>query len=102
MVAPLAAKLGRRRGAPVRHPYRHGDLILVPSRDMRCGVRPAMPVILIGTLDTKGVEFQSVRALLNQAGVATLVLDAGVQQPPYFPPDVPREQVFAAAGTSLA
>jgi uncharacterized protein (UPF0261 family) len=56
-----------------------------------------MPVLLIGTLDTKGVEFQFVRDLLNQAGVATLVLDAGVQQPPLFPPDIPREQVYAAA-----
>jgi uncharacterized protein (UPF0261 family) len=61
-----------------------------------------MPVLLIGTLDTKGVEFLFVRDLLNQAGVATLTLDAGVQQPPHFPPDIPREQVFAAAGTSLA
>jgi uncharacterized protein (UPF0261 family) len=61
-----------------------------------------MPVILIGTLDTKGVEYRFVRDLLNQAGVATLVIDAGVQGPPHFPPDVPREQVFAAAGTTLA
>ncbi|MFN4261759.1 MAG: Tm-1-like ATP-binding domain-containing protein [Gemmataceae bacterium] len=61
-----------------------------------------MAVVLIGTLDTKGVEFQFVRDLLRQAGLATLVIDAGVVQPPHFPPDVPREQVFAAAGTSLA
>ena len=30
-----------------------------------------------------------------------LVLDAGVLRPPAFPPDVPREEVFAAAGESL-
>ncbi len=60
-----------------------------------------MSVLLIGTLDTKGVEFQFVRDLLNQAGVGTLVIDAGVMGPPYFTPDVPREQVFTAAGTSL-
>src|SRR5262249_23105880 len=30
-----------------------------------------------------------------------LVLDAGVLQPPLFPPDIPREEVYAAAGTSL-
>jgi uncharacterized protein (UPF0261 family) len=58
-----------------------------------------MPVLVIGTLDTKGVEVQFVRDLLNQAGVATLVLDAGVVGPPAFSPDIPREQVFAAAGT---
>src|SRR5918992_1621997 len=61
-----------------------------------------MPVLLIGTLDTKGVEFQFVRDLLNQHGVPTLVMDAAVQGPPHLPPDIPRERVFAAAGTTLA
>ena len=61
-----------------------------------------MPVVLIGTLDTKGAEFQFVRDLLHRAGVPSLVIDAGVLGPPAFPPDVPREQVFAAAGTSAA
>lgn len=60
-----------------------------------------MPVLLVGTLDTKGVEFQFVRDLLNEAGVGTLVIDAGVMGPPHFTPDIPRERVFAAAGTSL-
>ncbi len=60
-----------------------------------------MAVLLVGTLDTKGVEFQFVRDLLNQAGVDTVVIDAGVMGPPYFAPDVPRERVFAAAGISL-
>jgi uncharacterized protein (UPF0261 family) len=59
-----------------------------------------MPVLLIGTLDTKGVEFQFVRDRLNAAGVATLVLDAGVLQPPAFLPDIAREEVYAAAGTT--
>jgi uncharacterized protein (UPF0261 family) len=61
-----------------------------------------MAVLLIGTLDTKGVEVGFVRDLLRQAGVETLVLDAGVLQPPAFVPDIPREEVYAAAGTSLA
>jgi uncharacterized protein (UPF0261 family) len=61
-----------------------------------------MPVLLIGTLDTKGTEIAFVRDLLTRQGVETFVLDAGVLQPPAFPPDVTREQVFAAAGTSLA
>jgi uncharacterized protein (UPF0261 family) len=60
-----------------------------------------MAVILIGTLDTKGVEVAFVRDLLTAAGVATLVIDAGVLGPPHFTPDVPREQVYEAAGTSL-
>src|SRR3982751_5564473 len=61
-----------------------------------------MPIILPGTLDTKGVEFAFVRDLLQQRGLATLVIDAGVTGPPHFVPDVPRERVYEAAGTSLA
>jgi uncharacterized protein (UPF0261 family) len=60
-----------------------------------------MPVLLIATLDTKGVEAQFVRDLLREGGVEPLVLDAGVLGPPHFAPDVPREEVYAAAGTSF-
>jgi uncharacterized protein (UPF0261 family) len=60
-----------------------------------------MPVLLIGTLDTKGVEFQFVRDLLHGANIDCLVLDAGVLRPPLFPPDVPREDVYRAGGTTL-
>jgi uncharacterized protein (UPF0261 family) len=60
-----------------------------------------MPIILLGTLDSKGVEYQFVRDLLKAQGLATLVIDAGVTGPPHFTPDVPRERVFAAAGTTL-
>lgn len=60
-----------------------------------------MSVLLIGTLDTKGVEFQFVRDLLRQGGVAPLVLDAGVLQSPAFASEIAREEVYAAAGTSL-
>ena len=59
-----------------------------------------MPVVLIGTFDTKGVEFQFVRDRLNAVGIATRTIDAGVLGPPHFLPDVDREQVYAAAGTS--
>jgi uncharacterized protein (UPF0261 family) len=60
-----------------------------------------MPVLLIGTLDTKGVEFQYVRELLRGAGVECLVLDAGVLNPPLFNPDVSRDEVYRAGGTTL-
>jgi len=61
-----------------------------------------MPVVLIGTLDTKGAELQFVRELLHQSNLRTLVIDASVLQLPHFTPDVTREQVFEAAGTTLA
>src|SRR5216117_1607547 len=60
-----------------------------------------MAVVLIGTLDTKGTEFQFVRDVLRQAGLEVLVIDAGVLKPPAFEPDVPPEEVYCAAGTSL-
>src|SRR5438105_8446552 len=61
-----------------------------------------MAVLLIGTLDTKGNEVAFVRDRLTAAAVPVLVLDAGVLGPPAFAADVPRERVFAAAGTRLA
>src|SRR5262249_41021338 len=60
-----------------------------------------MAVLLVGTLDTKGAEVAFVRDLLRDAGVESLVLDAGVMQPPHFVPDIPREQVYAAADASF-
>ncbi len=60
-----------------------------------------MPVILIGTLDTKGIEFQFVRDLLNQAGISTLVIDAGALKQPHFQTDVPPEEGYAVAVTHL-
>jgi len=59
-----------------------------------------MPVLLIGTLDTKGAEFAFVRDLVHAAGLTTLVVDAGVREP-HFEPDIPAERLYAAAGTSL-
>ncbi len=61
-----------------------------------------MSVLLIGTLDTKGVECHFVRSLFDEANVPVIVLDAGVLHPPAFTAEVPRAEVFAAAGASVA
>jgi uncharacterized protein (UPF0261 family) len=61
-----------------------------------------MSVVLIGTLDTKGTEIGFVRDLLNQNGVSTIVIDAGVLDSPVCVADVVREELFRAAGVSLA
>ncbi len=37
--------------------------------------RAVMPVLLIGTLDTKGTEVEYLRDLLNRSGVETLTTD---------------------------
>src|SRR5438132_13265565 len=51
---------------------------LYNSRPVLQQPRRAMAVLLIGTLDTKGLECQFVRDLLTAAGVSTRVIDAGV------------------------
>jgi uncharacterized protein (UPF0261 family) len=61
-----------------------------------------MSVYLIGTLDTKGLEVDFVRDLLQGYGVETLVIDAGSGGEPAIAPDIDRESVFQASGTSLA
>ncbi len=61
-----------------------------------------MPVVLLGTFDTKGTEFAFVRDLLRAQGLETLTIDAGSQGAPTFAPDFARNKVFQAAGTSLA
>lgn len=53
-----------------------------------------MPVLLIGTLDTKGAEIEFLRDRLNQEGVSTLTVDVGILQSPQFSPDVSREVLF--------
>jgi uncharacterized protein (UPF0261 family) len=61
-----------------------------------------MSVLLVGTLDTKGVEVGYVRDRLRAAGVPVLILDAGVMGPPAFEPDISRAAVFSAAGANPA
>lgn len=60
-----------------------------------------MSVYLIGTLDTKGQEIAFVRDLLSGYGIQTQVIDAGCLQPPAIVPDIDRNAVFHAAGTTL-
>lgn len=59
-----------------------------------------MSVLLVGTLDTKGAEVAFVRDRLAAAGVPVTVLDAGVLGEPAFAPDIPRDRVYRAAGTT--
>ncbi len=60
-----------------------------------------MPVVLIGTLDTKGPELAFARDRLREAGLETLVIDVGSLGPPAFEPEISRSEVFRRAGASL-
>ncbi|NOT30554.1 MAG: Tm-1-like ATP-binding domain-containing protein, partial [Planctomycetes bacterium] len=61
-----------------------------------------MPVLLLATLDTKGHEAAFVRDHLRAAGVEVVLVDCGSLGEPQVRPDVTREELFRAAGTTLA
>jgi uncharacterized protein (UPF0261 family) len=58
-------------------------------------------VVLVGTLDTKGDEYEFLRRRLQAAGLRTVVVDVGTLGPPRTAPDVSREEVARAAGIDL-
>lgn len=58
-------------------------------------------ILLIGTLDTKGVEFAYVRDLIAARGHRVLVMNAGIFEPT-FQPDIGAEEIARAGGGDLA
>lgn len=61
-----------------------------------------MAVILIATLDTKGDEIAFVREVLRARGLRVLLIDSGSLGEPAVGADITREELFRAAGTTLA
>jgi uncharacterized protein (UPF0261 family) len=59
-------------------------------------------VVLIGTLDTKGVEFDFIRKQIKKAGCDVIVVDAGVLGAPQIKTNITRQQVAQAAGADVA
>jgi len=59
-------------------------------------------VAIVGSLDTKGQEFQFIKRLIEARGLQTLVIDFGVMGPPALQPDISREELVAAVGGDLA
>jgi uncharacterized protein (UPF0261 family) len=55
-------------------------------------------VVLVGTLDTKGVEYGFLRDRLRESGVDVVLVDAGVMGEPQIAPDIDREEVARAGG----
>jgi uncharacterized protein (UPF0261 family) len=58
-------------------------------------------VVLLGTLDTKGKEYDYLRARLREQGVDVVLVDAGVFEP-LVEADVGQAEVAAAAGVEIA
>jgi len=59
-------------------------------------------VVLLGTLDTKGREYEFLGEQVRAAGADTLLIDAGIMGDPQTAPDISHEEVAAAAGEDPA
>ncbi|HET8844507.1 MAG TPA: Tm-1-like ATP-binding domain-containing protein, partial [Ktedonobacteraceae bacterium] len=59
-------------------------------------------VVLLGTLDTKGIEYDYLRKQVQASGCEALLIDAGVQGVPLAAPDISRAEVALAAGADVA
>jgi len=59
-------------------------------------------VILIGTLDTKGVEYQFANERFKKAGLNTILIDAGIIGNSLVKADISNEEVARAGGEELA
>src|SRR5579884_3794470 len=59
-------------------------------------------VVLLGTLDTKGTEYDYLRRRLQEAGCEVILIDAGVRGEPLTPPDISHDEVARAANADVA
>ena len=59
-------------------------------------------VILIGTLDTKGVEYQFAKERFKKSGLNTILIDAGIIGESVVKADISNEEVARAGGEALA
>lgn len=59
-------------------------------------------IVILATLDTKGIETQYVREQIEKLGEKALVIDVGVVGQPATIADITRQEVAEAGGTPLA
>lgn len=59
-------------------------------------------VVLLGTMDTKGVEYDYLRQRVRAAGCDAMLVDAGILGQSPVPVDVSRDEVARAAGVTIA
>ncbi len=58
-------------------------------------------ILLVGTLDTKGIEYAFARELFEAEGFSCIVMDVGVMGEPQCAPDISAGCVARAGGSSL-
>ena len=59
-------------------------------------------IVIVVTLDTKSEETRYLKGRIEEAGLETVVVDAGVLGEGPFPADIPSEQVAQLGGSTLA
>ena len=59
-------------------------------------------VVLLGTLDTKGVEYEYLRKRIQTSGCEVILVDVGVKDTPLTQPDVTREEVAKTVRADVA
>jgi uncharacterized protein (UPF0261 family) len=59
-------------------------------------------VVLLGTLDTKGREYEFLRDRVREHGVDVLLLDAGILGEPLTQPDIGRDEIAEAADAKVS
>jgi uncharacterized protein (UPF0261 family) len=68
---------------------------------MSGGSSPRRTAVLVGTLDTKGLEYAYLRDRLVELGLEVILVDAGIIGEPLVQPDITREEVAAAVRADL-
>ncbi|QGQ95077.1 UPF0261 family protein [Paenibacillus psychroresistens] len=58
-------------------------------------------VVIIGALDTKGIEFAYIKGLIEAAGLNTLTIHTGVLGPAFYLPEVSNEEIATLGGADL-
>ena len=58
-------------------------------------------VVILGTMDTKGLEFSFLDEQIRSRGINTLIVDTGIRGTPVLKPDITRDELAAAAGTTI-
>lgn len=58
-------------------------------------------ILVVAALDTKGTEIAFCKEQIEALGAKALLLDGGVLGEPTIKPDITREEVAQAAGTSI-
>lgn len=59
-------------------------------------------VVLLGTLDTKGEDYEYLRKRVQESGCEVILIDAGVKGAPMAKPDITNDVVAKAVGADVA